>query len=171
MPIYLKNKRPFSKKNTAFMPIFCRKNVHSFRNTALMSRFSKFSSKTPCCHAHIWSKTSILSKLHYIMSQKSQYDALFFPISQGKIIAFMPIFCKKRPFSKKHAALKSRFCQKNGHSVKNTVLLCHFFKVFMTNPLLSTPYLVKKNVNTVKMTLWYRPKTSIPFFSRFFTKK
>ena len=80
----------------------------------------------------------------YIMSQKSQYDALFLPISHGKLIAFMPIFCKKRLLSKKHAALKSRFCQKNGHSAKNTVLLCRFFKFFMTNPLLSTPYLVKK---------------------------
>ena len=77
------------------------------------------------------------------MSQKSQYDALIFPISHGKIIALMPILCKKRPFSKKHAALMSRFCQKNGHSLKNTVLLCHFFKIFMTNPLLSRPYLVK----------------------------
>ena len=152
------------------MPIFCRKNVHSFRNTALMSRFSKFSSKTPCCHAHIWSKTSILSKLHYIMSQKSQYDALFFPISQGKIIAFMPIFCKKRPFSKKHAALKSRFCQKNGHSVKNTVLLCHFFKFFMTNPLLSTPYLVKKTLILSKWHYDIGRKRQYPFFPDFSLK-
>ena len=127
------------------MPIFSKKRPFSQKHCALMS-IKKKHEKPPAVMPIFDQKTSILSKQHYIMSQRSQYDALFFPISQGKIIAFMPIFFKKRPFSKKHAALKSRFCQKNGHSVINTVLLCHFFKFFMTNPLLSTPYLVKKTL-------------------------
>ena len=62
----------FHEKITA--PIFCQKKVHSLKNTLLlcpyfvkkrpfsqkhnapMSFFSNFSWKTPCCHAHIWSK-------------------------------------------------------------------------------------------------------------------
>ena len=80
------------------------------------------------------------------MSQKSQQDALFFRFLTEKSSLSCPYFVKKRLFSKKHAALKSRFCQKNGLSLKNTVLLCHFFEFFMTNPLLSRPYLVKTSI-------------------------
>ena len=61
----------FHEKITALMPIYFHKNVHSLKThcshahilskkrpffqkrCALMSIFSKFSSKTPCCHAHI----------------------------------------------------------------------------------------------------------------------
>ena len=135
-----KKKRPFSNKTLLHAHILSKKRPFFQKRCALMSIFSKFSSKTPCCHAHIWSKTSILSKLHYNMSQKSQYDALFFRFLTEK----SSLSCKKRPFSKKHAALKSSFRQKNGHSLKNTVLLWHFFNIFMTNPLFSRPYLVKK---------------------------
>ena len=75
-------------------------------------------------------KTSILSKQHYMMSQRSQYDALFFRFITKK----SSLLCvKKRPISKKHTALKSIFCQKNVHSLKSTELLCHFFKIFMKN--------------------------------------
>ena len=116
-------------------------------------------------------KTSILSKQHYIMSQRSQYDALFFRFLTKKSSLLCPYFVKKRPFSKKHTALKSIFCQKNVHSLKNTVLLCHFFKIFMKNPLLSRPYLVKKRQFSQKyIIIWPNKSIGCPFF-RFFTKK
>ena len=113
-------------------------------------------------------KTSILSKQHYIMSQRSQYDAFFFRFITKK----SSLLCvKKRPISKKHTALKSIFCQKNVHSLKNTVLLCHFFKIFMKNPLLSRPYLVKKRQFSQKyIIIWPNKSIGCPFF-RFFTKK
>ena len=112
----------FTKKICSNAHIFSKKNVHSLKkhcfhahilskkcpffqkHCALMSIFSKFSSKTPCCHAHIWSKTSILSKLHYIMSQKSQYDALFFRFLTEKSSLSCPYFVK------------------NDHSPKSTLL-------------------------------------------------
>ena len=114
-------------------------------------------------------KTSILSKQHYIMSQRSQYDALFFRFLTKKSSLLCPYFVKKRPFSKKHTALKSIFCQKNVHSLKNTVLLYHFFKIFM-NPLLYCPYLVKKS--SILSKLYYGPKKSIgcPFLPIFHEK-
>ena len=116
-------------------------------------------------------KTSILSKQHYIMSQRSQYDALFFRFLTKKSSLLCPYFVKKRPFSKKHTALKSIFCQKNVHALKNTVLLCHFFKIFMKNPLLSRPYLVKKRQFSQKYIIIWPNKSIGCHFFRFFTKK
>ena len=154
MPIYFqKKKRPFSKKTLLSCPYFVEKMSILSETLCSDVNFFKIFSKNPLLSWPYLIKNvnSIKTTLYY--EPKKSIWCPFFPISHGKIIAVMPIFCKKRPFFKKHAALKSRFCQKNGHSLKNTVLLCHFFKFFMTNPLLSRPYLVKKNVNTVKMTL------------------
>ena len=154
----------FSRKNYCLMPIyiFKNKNVHSLithyshanilskkrpfsqKHCALMSIKKKNHEKPPSVMPIFDQKTSILSKQHYIMSQRSQQDALFLRFLTKKLSLLCPYFVKKRPLSKKHTALKSIFCQKNVHSLKNTVLLCHFFKIFMTNPLLSRPYLVKK---------------------------
>ena len=117
------------------MPIFCRKNVHSLRNTVLLCQLKKNHEKPPAVMPIFDQKTSILSKQHYIMSQRSQQDALFLRFLTKKLSLLCPYFVKKRPFSKKHTALKSIFCQKNVHSLKNTVFLCHFFKIFMKNPL------------------------------------
>ena len=126
--------------------------------------FFKIFIKNPLlsCPYLIKNVNSIKTTLYY--EPKKSIWCPFFPISHEKIIAFMPIFCKKRPFSKKHAALKSRFCHKNGHSLKNTVLLCHFFKFFMTNPLLSRPYLVKKTLILSKWHYGIGRKRQYPFF-------
>ena len=141
----------FSRKNYCLMPIyiFKKKNVRSLkthyshdhfvektsilselRNIVLLCQFKKKHEKPPAVMPIFDQKTSILSKQHYIMSQRSQYDALFFRFITKK----SSLLCvKKRPISKKHTALKSIFCQKNVHSLKSTVLLCHFFKIFMKN--------------------------------------
>ena len=101
----------FLQKITAVTPIFCQKNIYSWKTTqchahnqsknvkfkiqgALISLFKFFSSKTSCSHAHIWLKTSILSKLQNIMGQKSLQDAISFRFSR-KIDALMPISCPK----------------------------------------------------------------------------
>ena len=134
----------------------------------LLCQLKKKHEKPPAVMPIFDQKTSILSKQHYIMSQRSQYDALFFRFITKK----SSLLCvKKRPISKKHTALKSIFCQKNVHSLKNTVLLCHFFKIFMKNPLLSRPYLVKKRQFSQKyIIIWPNKSIGCPFF-RFFTKK
>ena len=62
------------KTHIALMPVFCRKNVQSFKNTVLSCHFFQILNEKPQrCHAHIIfdQKTSILSKLYYIMDQKS----------------------------------------------------------------------------------------------------
>ena len=86
----------FSRKNNCCYTHILSKNVYSLKtqyshahnlskkrqfsrkHIALVSFFSKFSWKTLYCHAPVWSKkTSILSKLHYIMGEKSPKDAFF----------------------------------------------------------------------------------------------
>ena len=63
--------------------------------------FQIFHEKTPAVVHMIGQKTSILSKLYSILSQKSQYDALFSYFSQKKLLLLCPYFVKKRSFSKK----------------------------------------------------------------------
>ena len=74
----LSKKSPFSKKHTALMPIFCQKNVHSLKNNAPMSFFSNFSWKTPCCHAHIWSKKRQFCQNYTILWAKKVNRMPFF---------------------------------------------------------------------------------------------
>ena len=101
----------FYGKITSLMPIFCQENVHSQKNTmlwssyfikkrpvfqkhcALMSVFQNFHENSLLSSPYLVKKTSILSKLHYIMN-KSKRRPFFTDISQ-KIIARMPIFCQK----------------------------------------------------------------------------
>ena len=144
MLIYFQKKTSIIQKNTASCPYFVEKTSILSETLCSYVNFFKIFIKNPLLSCPYLIKNINSNKVHYNMSQKSQYDAHFFRFLTEKSSLSCPYFVKKRPFSKKHAALKSRFCQKNGHSLKNTVLLCHFFKIFMTNPLLSRPYLVKK---------------------------
>ena len=62
------------------------------------------------------------------------------------------------------------FCQKNVHSVKNT-LPCHFFLVFYEKSPAVKPIFGKKNVGFVKITLfWVKKVNRMPFFSDFSRK-
>ena len=115
--------------------------------------FFKFSRKILSCHANIWSKTSTISKLSYIMRQKSQQDAFFQVTTKNK----------KCPFSRAHTALMPIFCQKNAHSSKNTVLTSHFFLMFHEKPPADVPIFNLKNVNSVKTILYYGPKKSVEY--------
>ena len=58
-----------------------------------------------------------------------------------KTIALMPIFDRKRPFSKEHDALMHIFGQKTSFLTKIRVICFNFC---MKDPLLSYPYLVEK---------------------------
>ena len=100
MPIYFQKKRPFSKKTLLHAHILSKKRPFFQKRCALMSIFSKILSKTPCGHAHIWSKTSILSKYTIIWAKK---------------VNMMPFFSD---FSRKNY----RSHVKNVHSPKSTLL-------------------------------------------------
>ena len=66
----------------------------------------------------------------------------------------------------------SIFCQKNVHSLKNTVLSYHFFQIFNEKPSAAMLIFVSKNVNSFKNKQYHVLKKSIGCtFFRFFTKK
>ena len=79
----------------------------------------------------IGQKTPILSKIYFIMGQKSQQNAFFSSIFHEKINALMPIYCQKNlPFCEKHVALMPIFCQEKVHSLKTRsshVIFCNFY--------------------------------------------
>ena len=73
----LSKKRPFFKKHDAFVPIFCQKNVNSLKNTVFICPFFRYNNEKPAAVMPIFcQKTSNLSKIHYIMGQKSQWEKI-----------------------------------------------------------------------------------------------
>ena len=165
-------KRPFSKKHTALMPIFCKKRSILSKTQCSHVIFSKFSWKTPAVMPILDQKTSILSKLQYYMGQKVNRMPFFFDFSWKNDFSHAHILSKKLQFAKKHIALMPIFCQKNVSSFKNTVLPYYFFQIFHKKPYAVMPKSAQKNVNSVKTTLSYWPKKSIgsSFFPIFHQK-
>ena len=128
---YFVQKNVHSLKNTVFScPYFVQKTQFS-KKTFLSFFFSNFKWKTSCCHAHIWTKTSILSN-YTIISGKTVNKMTFFRFS-WKNTALMPIFCKKRAFSKNYTVLIPIFWQKM--SILSKTLCSHVicFKFFIKN--------------------------------------
>ena len=154
----------FSRKNYCLMPIyiFKNKNVHSlithYSHANILSKKRPFSQK----HCALMSikkkimKNPLLSCLYLITKRQfCQNNTILW----AKEVSRMPIFCD---FSRKNYRSYAHILWKNVHSLKNTllsslyfvkktsilskntVLLCHFFKIFMKKTLLSRPYLVKK---------------------------
>ena len=111
-------KRPFSKKHVALMPLFFQKNVHSLKNILLSYHFffSNFLRKIPFCRAHIWSKKCHFCKTSLYYRQKKLNSIPYIPICMKKSVLSCPYFVK------------------NVHSLKNTMLSCHFFKFEMKTP-------------------------------------
>ena len=94
--------------------------------------FQIFHEKLPALMRMIGQKNVNSVKTTLYMGQKSQQNALFFPISHEKITGS-----------------------------------CHFFQVFYENPLLSSPYMVKKTSNLSKLHYFGPEKTiGCPDFSR-----
>ena len=80
----------------------------------------------------------------------------FFPIFHEKISTLMPIFCQKNAHSKKITLLSyPYFVKKTSIISKTQSSHVIFFNFFMKNPWMSCPYLVQKNINSVKPTLHY----------------
>ena len=106
----LSKKRPFSKKQCSHAHI-CQKNVHSLKTRCSHVILFKFFMKDPLllCTRSV-KNASILSKIHSIIEQKVNRMP-YLPSFHDKNSVLMPIFCQKRPFSKKQTALMSVFCQ------------------------------------------------------------
>ena len=105
-------------------------------------------------------KTSILSKLQYFMSHRSQCP--FFLIFHEKIAALVPIFYQKYVYSLK---IKTRCSQvhvsskKRPFTQKHCALMSFVFNVFMKNPLLPSSYVVKKTSILSKLHYILGPKS------------
>ena len=110
------------------MHLSFQKNVHSLKNILLSYHFffSNFLRKIPFCRAHIWSKKCHFCETTLYYRPKKLNRMPYFSDLHEKICAPMQYFIK------------------NVHSLKNTMLSCHFLKFAMKTPLLSCPYLVKK---------------------------
>ena len=124
-------KRPFPKKQTALMPIFCPKNVYSLKNTVLTCNFFfKFVMKNPLLSCpYLVKKTSILTKLYYIMGQKSQQDALFSDFSRKNYCSHAHIM-STNAHSLKHTLLSWPYFVKKTSILSKTMLPCNFFSNF-----------------------------------------
>ena len=104
---YFVKKSPFSKKYTALMPLLWSKNVHFQKHGDLMSFFSKFSCKTHCCNADIWSKNV------------SSVKTILWAIKVNRI-SFLYDFSPKYTCSYAHILSKKR------HRLKNTLVSCPY---------------------------------------------
>ena len=181
----------YMKKSLLSCPYFAKKNAHSLKNT-LLSRpyfskigtttisktqshviFSKFSVKIPMLsYPYLFKKTYILSKLHYIVGFKKSIRMPFFSdFSRKNGCSHAQILSTKRPFSKKDTAPMPIFCQKNVHSLENTMFSCHFFKFSRKSPCWHSHIWSKKrqfcqNYNT----LWAKKVERMPLCFLFFTK-
>ena len=135
MPIYIfKNKNVHSLiTHYSHANILSKKRPFSQKHCALMS-IKKNHEKSPSVMPIFDQKTSILSKQHYIMSQRSQYDALFFRFLTKKSSLLCPHFVKKRPFSKKtHCSQVYILSKKRPCSQRHCVAMS-FFQNFHEKP-------------------------------------
>ena len=74
MPIFCK-KPTFAKKHTTLIPIFCREKHPSFQKYGASCHLHSIFNKKPLLsYPYFVSNASILSKLHYIMGQISQFS-------------------------------------------------------------------------------------------------
>ena len=96
----------------------------------------------------------------------------FFPRFFKNRCSHTQFILKIRLFFKEQTALKSMFCQKT--FIPSKKLCSHvifFFYLFSKNPLLSSPYLVKKRRFCQNYTIfWVKKVNRMPFFSDFSRK-
>ena len=153
------SKKVNSLKNTLLLCLFFVIKKRSFWKT----RWShvifvfKFSWNTLCCNADIWSKNvnSIKTILLAIKVNRISFLYDFSP----KIPALMPIFCQKNVHSIKNTLISCPYIFQNSSILSKTMcFLVIFFKFLWKTFLLSGPYLVQKNINSVEHTLYYWPK-------------
>ena len=95
--IFSKSVDTFSKNTLLVCPYFVNKRV--FSQIYMYFFFSICFTKTPSLMPIFGKKTSILSKLHYIIGQKSQYNTLFSD-SMKKYCSHTHIFSKNNQFYK-----------------------------------------------------------------------
>ena len=112
-----------TKKNYCSFVHILSKNVHSLKRNSSHRQF--------CQNQNTWWAI----KVHKM--------PFFSDSSRKNRCSHTHILSQVRLFSKEHTALKFMFYEKMS-VLSKTLCSCHFFKFFMKNPLLSSPYMVKK---------------------------
>ena len=159
MLIFCKKKRPNSRKHAALMPIFSQKNIHSLSKTHFFHVFFfKIFMKTPMLSCpYLVKQTSILSKVRFIMGQKSQQDAFFSDFSRKKeqqlvcqyFVENVGTFSKNTLFFHPYFVNKRLFSQ---------IFMYFVFQFVLEKPPILMPIFGQRNVNSDKNTLYYGPK-------------
>ena len=170
---HILSKNVYSLRNTIFSCPYLSKNVHSHENTLLSYHFFQIFMKNPMLSClYLVKKTSIKSKLHYIMGGKSRQDA-FFGFFTKKLLLKYLCFIKKTSILNKTQCSHARILQKKRPILqKHCALMSFFLKCYMKNPLLSCPYLIKKtSILSNYIILWIKKVPRVSFFFRFFAEK
>ena len=103
------------------MLIFCqKKRSFSWRHYALMF-FFQISHEPQSCHIHIWIKNVNFDKTTRYNGLKKLIGCPFFQFFTNKYQPACPHFVQNDAYSQKARSLMPIFCQKNVHSLKNTV--------------------------------------------------
>ena len=153
---YFVKNRPYSRKHSALMPIFCQKMyIICLNHRALMSFFSYFLQEKPNFVMPIYGKKNFNSAktTRYYGPQKSIWSSCFWFLTKW-ITALKTIFCQKMSILWKANCYILIFCQNMSILSMTTWSYVILFQFFMRNSLLGCPYLVK-NVNSEKNTLYY----------------
>ena len=128
----LSTRRPFSKNTLVSCPYFV-KNINSQKTRCShIIFFSNLKWKIPCCHTHIWSKKCKFCENYTILWAKKVNRMPFFLICHEKISTLIPYFVKNVQ-SLNNKQLSYPYLSKNIHSLRTTVLWCHFFQNFSLN--------------------------------------
>ena len=126
------------------MPIFCKTNVYSLKNTVIQYHLFEFFMKNPllsCSYLVKKRVTSVKTTLQH-GSKKS------------KGCPFFSDFLLKN-------LCPTHILSHYVHSLKNSVLSRHFFQFFHEKPCILMPIFGQKNVNPVKTTLYYGLEKSL----------
>ena len=131
----LSTERPFSKRTLLQCPCFDKKTFILLKTPCSHVICFNFSWKTQSCHAHIWSKNVNFVQTILYYGPKKSIGCLLFQFLRININPHAHIFSKTTSIiKKKKATLMPIFCQKNVHSLKNSMFSCHLFNFFMKNP-------------------------------------
>ena len=169
---YYVNKRPFSKKHTALLAIFCQKNFHALTNTVLSCHFFQiFHEKHPAVMPVFGEKKRQFCQNYTILWANKVNRMPFFPIFHENITALMPIFCQKIVKSLKNTLFSCLCFVKKCPLSQKTLFPCHFFQIFHEKSLPVMPIFGQKMSILSKLNYIMGPKDNKMSFFPIFHKE
>ena len=123
----------FYEKITALIPRFCKKRLFS-KNILLSCHFFQIlHEKSPAAMPTFGPKNVNFIKRTLYYGPKKSIRCLFCPILMKKLPLAL-IFCHKNVHSQKRQFSHAHILLRNIHSLKNTMLSCHFLTFVMKTP-------------------------------------